>query len=108
MPGFLVHVGATVTCAHGGQAQPTVPNPRVIVNGTPTVTLAAPYVVAGCALPPPPAANGPCVTAPWVTASLRVLAGGVMPVLVFDSQAVAVPSGAPLLSLTAQTRAVAT
>ena len=29
MPGFLLHVGATVLCAHGGQAQPTVPNPRV-------------------------------------------------------------------------------
>ena len=23
MPGFLLHVGATVLCAHGGQAQPT-------------------------------------------------------------------------------------
>ena len=31
MPGFLVHVGATVLCSHGGQAQPTVPNPRVTV-----------------------------------------------------------------------------
>ena len=37
MPGFLLHVGATVLCAHGGQAQPTVPNPRVIVMGQPTV-----------------------------------------------------------------------
>ena len=54
MPGFLLHVGATVTCVHGGQAQPTVPNPRVTVSGQPTVTIAAPYVVAGCALPPPP------------------------------------------------------
>ena len=26
MPGFLLHVGATVLCAHGGQAQPTAPN----------------------------------------------------------------------------------
>ena len=54
MPGFLVHVGATVLCAHAGQAQPTVPNPRVTVSGQPTVTITAPYVVAGCALPPPP------------------------------------------------------
>ena len=29
-------------CAHGGQAQPTVPNPRVLVSGQPTVTIAAP------------------------------------------------------------------
>ena len=35
MPGFLVHVGATVLCSHGGQAQPTVPNPRVTVSGQP-------------------------------------------------------------------------
>ena len=37
MPGFLLHVGATVLCAHGGQAQPTAPNPRVLVSGQPTV-----------------------------------------------------------------------
>ena len=35
MPGFLLHVGATVLCAHGGQAQPTVPNPRVLVGTYP-------------------------------------------------------------------------
>ena len=57
MPGFLLHLGATVMCAHGGQAQPTVVSPRVMVSGQPVVTLAAPYVVAGCALPPPIAAN---------------------------------------------------
>ena len=66
MPGFLLHVGATVLCAHGGQAQPTAPNPRVKVGGQPIVTLPTVYTVAGCTLPPPPAANGPCVTAQWV------------------------------------------
>ena len=35
MPGFFVHVGATVMCMHAGQAQPTVPNPRVTVSGQP-------------------------------------------------------------------------
>ena len=35
MPGFVLHVGATVLCAHGGQAQPTAPNPRVLVSGQP-------------------------------------------------------------------------
>ena len=38
MPGYLLHVGATVICAHGGQAQPTLPNPRVKVMGQPVVT----------------------------------------------------------------------
>jgi len=40
-------------CSHGGQAQPTVPNPRVTVSGQPTVTVSGPYLVAGCAFPPP-------------------------------------------------------
>jgi hypothetical protein len=103
MPGFLLHIGATVLCSHAGQAQPTAPNPRVIVNGTPTVTLAAPYVVAGCALPPPPAANGPCVTAQFVTAATRVTSNG-QPLLLLDSQAICAPTGTPLIIAVTQTR----
>lgn len=103
MPGFLLHLGATVTCAHAGQATPTTPNPRVLVGGQPVVTLTSPWVVAGCAFPPPPAANGPCVTAQYVTASTRVLAGG-QPVLLMDSQAVCAPTGTPLITAVTQTR----
>jgi hypothetical protein len=103
MPGFLVHVGATVLCAHGGQAQPTAPNPRVTVSGQPIVTLPTPYVVAGCALPPPPAANGPCVTAQWVSAATRVTSNG-QPVLLLDSQAICAPTGTPLLVTVTQAR----
>ena len=102
MPGFLLHVGATVMCMHGGQAQPTAPNPRVLVSGQPVVTLAAPYVVAGCPFVPP-GGNGPCVTAQWVVGATRVLAGG-MPVLLQDSQAVCVPTGTPLQVLVTQVR----
>jgi hypothetical protein len=104
MPGFLLHVGATVLCSHGGQAQPTVPNPRVTVNGMPTVTFAAPYVVAGCAMPPPPAGNGPCVTAQWITAATRITSNG-QPLLLLDSQAICAPTGTPLLIVATQTRA---
>jgi hypothetical protein len=103
MPGFLLHVGAQVMCSHGGQAQPTAPEPRVLVSGQAVTTLPAPYVVAGCALPPPPAGNGPCVTAQWVTGATRVLANGV-PVLLLDSQAICAPSGTPLLVAVTQTR----
>ena len=106
MPGFLLHVGATVLCSHGGQAQPTVPNPRVLVSGQPTVTLAPPYVVAGCALPPPPAANGPCVTAQWITGTTRVFSNG-QPLLVQSSQAICAPSGTPLIIAVTQVRASA-
>ncbi len=106
MPGFLVHVGAQVQCAHVGQAQPTAPNPRVLVSGQPTVLMTAPYVVAGCTLPPPTVANGPCVTAQWLTGSTRVLSNG-QPLVVLSSQAICAPTGTPLLILTTQTRASA-
>jgi len=103
MPGTLLHVGATVLCAHAGQAQPTVPNPRVTVSGMPTVTLASPYVIAGCVLPPPPAGNGPCVTAQFVSAATRVTSNG-QPLLLLDSQAICAPTGTPLIIAATQTR----
>ena len=103
MPGFLLHLGATVLCAHAGQAMPTVVNPRVTVSGQPTVTLASPYVVAGCALPPPPAANGPCVTAQFVSSATRITSNG-QPLLLLDSQAICAPTGTPLLIVVTQTR----
>jgi hypothetical protein len=105
MPGFLLHVGATVTCSHAGQAQPTIPNPRVMVMGQPTVTVTSPYVVAGCAFPPPPAANGPCVTAQFVTSALRVTSLG-QPLLLLGSQAICAPTGTPLVVSLTQTRVV--
>jgi hypothetical protein len=107
MPGFLLHVGATVLCAHGGQAQPTVPNPRGTVLGQPTVTMAAPYVVAGCAFPPPPGGNGPCVTAQWITAATRVTSNA-QPLLLLDSQAICAPTGTPLVITVTQTRVTGT
>ena len=103
MPGFLLHLGATVMCSHGGSAQPTAPVPRVLVSGQPVATIAAPWVVAGCALPPPPTANGPCLTAQFITSSARVFAMG-QPVLEIDSQAICVPTGTPLIVAVTQTR----
>ncbi len=104
MPGFFLHVSAQVMCAHGGQAQPTVPNPRVLVSGQPTVAMTSPYVIAGCTFPPPPAANGPCVTAQFITGSTRVTSNG-QPLLLLDSQAICVPTGTPLIVAMTQTRA---
>jgi len=92
-----------VLCSHGGQAQPTVPNPRVSVSGQPTVAMTSPYVVAGCAFPPPPAANGPCVSAQFITGSTRITSGG-QPLLLLDSQALCVPTGTPLLITVTQVR----
>ena len=104
MPGYLLHLGATVMCAHGGQAQPTVTNPRVTVSGQPITTLPAPYVVAGC----PFNVSGspvPCVTGQWTNAATRVTSNG-MPVLLLDSQATCVPNGTPLIISSTQVRVV--
>ena len=106
MPGFVCHLGAVVMCMHGGLAQPTAPNPRVLVSGQPVTTLAAPYVVAGCAFVPP-AGNGPCVTGQWLTGSTRVLVAGA-PLVLQSSQAVCAPTGTGLLVITTQPRVMAT
>lgn len=97
----LLHLGATVTCAHGGQAMPTAPNPRVLVSGQPVTVLSTVYTVAGC--PFPPNSGGPCVTAQWVVGAARVLAGG-QPVLLQSSQAVCTPTGTPLIVAATQPR----
>ncbi len=103
MPGFLLHLGATVLCSHGGTAMPAAVNPRVLVSGQPVSTLTSPYIVAGCAFPPPPAGNGPCITAQFLTSATRVLAEGV-PVLLIDSQAICAPTGTPLVVIQSQPR----
>lgn len=102
MPGFLLHLGATVLCAHAGQAQPTVTNPRVLVSGQPIVMQPAPFVVAGCPFNVS-GAPSPCITASWVTGATRVLSNG-MPVLLLDSQAICAPNGTPLMIVATQTR----
>src|SRR5262245_30356822 len=104
MPGPLLHLGATVMCSHGGQATPTVPNPRVLVSGQPVAVMATPYVVAGCAFVPP-GGNGPCVTAQLVAAATRVLIGG-QPAVLLDSQAICAPTGTPLRPVASQTRVI--
>lgn len=106
MPGFILHVGATVLCAHGGQAQPTSPFPRVTVGGQPIVTQPAPFTIAGCPFSTP-GGPMPCVTASWVTAATRITAGG-LPVLLLDSQAVCAPNGTPLTITVTQTRVTGT
>src|SRR5262245_33235730 len=101
MPGFVLHVGAQVMCLHGGQATPTTPNPRVAVSGQSITTMPTLYTIAGCPLVPPPLP--PCVTAQWITAATRVVAGGA-PVLLFDSQAICTPTGTGVVVLSTQMR----
>lgn len=107
MPGFLLHEGAVVTCAHAGLASPTVPNPRVTVLGMPTVLATVPYKIVGCTFPAMTSgASPPCVTAQWVTAATRVTSMG-QPLVLIDSQATCVPNGTPLIIGVTQPRVTA-
>jgi hypothetical protein len=103
MPGFLLHQNAVVTCSHAGKATPTAFVPNVLVMGQPIIVRTAPWMVAGCAFPPPPAANGPCVTALFTSSAVRVFSYG-MPVLLQDSLAICAPTGTPLIISATQTR----
>jgi hypothetical protein len=102
MPGYLLHAGATVVCAHSGQATPTVPSPRVKVGGQPVTTLSGPYAIAGC----PFNVSGspvPCVSAQWTVGATRVRSSGV-PLLLADSQAICAPNGTPVTISVTQVR----
>ena|SRR5262245_46827890 len=101
MPGYVLHAGATIMCAHGGQAQPTVTIPRVTVSNMPIVTQAAPHSVVGC--PFTTATPQPCLTATWTVAALRVTSLGA-PVLIQSSQAVCAPNGTPVSIVAVQAR----
>jgi hypothetical protein len=105
VPAPILHLGAVVTCSHAGPATPLSPFPRVLLSGQPLVTIASPYAVTGCALTgtgPPP-----CATGQWLTGAVRVLAGGA-PVATMAGASTCIPTGTPMLPVTAQPRVLAT
>jgi hypothetical protein len=75
MPGFVLHIGAVITCPEGGTAAVVPTPPRVLVSGMAVATLTDRIVVGGCTLPTPHA------TIQWAMTAARVLVGG-QPVLV--------------------------
>lgn len=109
MPGFVATMVNQVMCSHGGQAQPTPLPPRVFIMGIPVVTVASPYLIAGCALASVP--SPPCVTGTFTTGSMRVLASigaGLAPVLIVPNMGNCVPTGQPLIAVPAgQQRVIA-
>jgi hypothetical protein len=101
---LLAQQGATVLCSHGGQAQPTAPNPRVSLSGQAALSLPAPWTVAGC--PFPPNSGGPCTTATWTAGTVRVTSSG-QPLVVQNGSATCVPTGVPLTVAAVQPRVTA-
>jgi hypothetical protein len=105
MPAPALHLGAVVTCTHAGPATPLSPFPRVLLSGQPLVTIASPYAVTGCALTGTP--TPPCVTGQWLVGAVRVLAGGV-PVALMSGSSTCIPTGTPMLPVSAQPRVLVT
>ena len=101
MAGFLLHAGAVVLCAHGGQATPAFSIPRVLVGGEPIVLQSSSFVIAGCQSVN--RVSSPCITAQFISAATRIKSNG-QPVLLADSQAICIQNGTPLIIGASQTR----
>lgn len=106
MPGFILHVGASLTCPHGGQVSEISSNTRVSVEGQLVVTQADQYPIAGCALSSASPPN-PCVLVKWIVPATRVTING-QPVILQSSTGLCVnatqaPQGSPMIVAT-QTR----
>ncbi|QSJ19380.1 hypothetical protein JYQ62_12040 [Nostoc sp. UHCC 0702] len=109
MPGFLLHVGASAICPHGGQVSVIPSNTRVLVSGQPVATLADTYLVAGCAFTVPPSKPQPCVKVQWLVPATRVLING-QPAILQTSPGLCqspeqIPQGPPIVAAT-QTRVI--
>jgi hypothetical protein len=102
---YLVTTANTSLCSHGGKASVTMPNPRVRASGQPVVCQPTPYLVEAC---PAPAQSGgtlpPCISASWLTGSLRVRSIG-QPLLLTTSAGITTPNAVPARLLSAQVRA---
>ena len=115
MPGFLMHVGAVMSCFHqAGQATIPPTQPRVLVNGQPIATVAPPpaplATVVGCPfqIPVPGGTKPqPCVSILWSMPSTRFLVNG-LPAALIPAPGVApgicqsaeqIPQGAPTVKV---------
>lgn len=102
MPAQILHVGAGINCSHApGKATPLTSFPRVKVSGQAVVTVRDQYSIAGCPL------NSPCATGKWTSGAKKVKAGR-FPVAIFSGQSTCVPTGNPMVPVSAQTRVQAT
>ena len=72
---FLLHVGASILCPHGGQVSVLPGNPRVRLGGQPAATMADQYMIAGCAFTVGTKPQ-PCLQVQWLAPAMRVRIGG--------------------------------
>jgi len=110
MAGPVLHMGATLTCTHGGMLTIIAASPRVMVNGMPAAVLTDQGLVAGCVFMVGTKPQ-PCVTTQWIAGATRVLANG-QPLLTAPPGATTmsadqIPAGPPIV-MQVQARVVAT
>jgi hypothetical protein len=104
MPFPVVEGLALVTCSHAGKGTPANVSERVFIEGSPVVTLATMYGIAGCALS---TTTSPFdVTGSFIAGSERVLTEGV-PLAVAPGESACLATGNPLLVAEPQTRVFA-
>ena len=107
MPGFLLHIGATIMCPHAGSVTVISTNTRVRVSDQPVATQSDTYAVAGCTFTVPGPKPQPCVLVRWLQPATRVRVNG-QPVILATSTALCqsaeqIPQGPPTVMVT-QTR----
>lgn len=101
---FLLHVGSTVMCPHGGQVTIAPGNPRVTLGGQPAATMSDQFIVAGCAFTLPGPKPSPCIKVQWIAPALRVRIGG-QPAILQTSTGLCLspeqaPQGPPVVATT--------
>jgi hypothetical protein len=107
MPGPVLTITSTVTCAHLGKGTPGTPNPRITILGQAVVTIPGQYTIAGCTFPAMTGGNSPpCVSGAFTTASTKVLSSTGF-LLLADSQGTSLPNGTPLVVAPSQVKVVA-
>jgi hypothetical protein len=107
MPGLLLHVGAQITCPHGGQATIASTNQRVKVGGMAVALVSDVTTVAACPFQVPIGTGTkpqPCVKVQWTVPATRVKVMGQF-VLLQDSaglcqSAEQIPQGPPTSAAT--------
>lgn len=104
MPGFLLHVGATAMCPHGGQVSIISTNTRVMASNQQVATMGDTYMVAGCAFTVPPGKPQPCIKVQWLVPATRVRVNGQFAILQNSTglclSAEQIPQGPPSVVMT--------
>jgi hypothetical protein len=98
---FLLHVGATAICPHGGQVSVIPSNTRVTVNGQPVATIGDQFMIAGCSFVVGNVPQ-PCLQVQWLVPATRVTVNG-QPVILQTSSGLcqgAAPQGPPNVIVT--------